>query len=107
MGFRQPKSHEHERQEAWRDWLDHARSDLRAIGLPPEVFLSEAHWRDFLTNGYLEKQLQDSAGFDFDQLSPACAGALRRFLEAEYAERDKVPPLLGWLRVRHSEGRIA
>jgi hypothetical protein len=106
MGFRRAKSHQHEKRSAWAEWIARYRSDLQALGLPPGVYLSPDHWNDFLENGYLEWHPQDSAGFVFDQLSPASAGALRRFLETEYGEGTRCPPLLGWLRVGHQEGRI-
>ena len=92
--------------EAWAKWIAHHRPEFQAIGLPAEVYLSRSHWGDFLENGYLEWHPHDRTGFVFDQLSPASAGALRRFLENQYADAVRCPPLLGWLRVRHQEGRI-
>lgn len=106
MSFRRAKSRGHEDREAWSEWLDRVRTQLRAIGLPPEVYLSAAHWNDFLQNGYLEWHPQDTAGFLFDHLSAASAGALRRFLEGQYGAEARCPPLLEWLRVRHQQGRI-
>ena len=106
MGFRRAKSREHEKRSAWAEWTARYRPDLQAIGLSPEVYLSPEHWEDFLENGYLEWHPRDSAGFVFDQLSRASAGALRRFLEDQYGEAARCPPLLGWLRVRHRQGRI-
>jgi hypothetical protein len=107
MSFRRAKSRDHGKREVWAEWIARYRQDFQAIGLPPEVYLSAAHWQDFLENGYLEWHPQDSAGFVFDHLSPASAGALRRFLEGQYEEAHRCPPLLEWLRVRHREGRIA
>jgi hypothetical protein len=107
MSFRRAKSRDNVKREAWAEWVGRYRPDLQAIGLPPEVYLSGEHWEDFLENGYLEWHPQDSAGFGFDHLSPASAGALRRFLERQYGEAVHCPPLLAWLRVRHREGRIA
>jgi hypothetical protein len=107
MGFRQPKSRAHEDRVGWAEWISIYRSALRLIGLPPEVYLSAEHWTDFLENGYLEWHPQDRTDFTFDRLSPASAGALRRFLEGQYGGAERCPPLLGWLRVRHQEGRIA
>jgi hypothetical protein len=106
MGFRQAKSRAHEEREAWAGWISLHRSALRAIGLPAEVYLSADHWADFLENGYLEWHPQDRTGFTFDRLSPASAGALRRFLEGEYASVERCPRLLDALRARHQEGRI-
>lgn len=106
MGFRRPKSREHERQKAWGEWVERARPILRSIGLPAEVLLSESHWEDFLENGYLEWHPQDYTGFGFNELPPLAADELRRFLELEYGENEPVPTLLGWLRVRYQEGRL-
>ena len=107
MGFRRAKSREHARRQEWEAWISLHRAELQAIGLPAEVYLSAAHWGDFLENGYLEWHPQECTGFVFDNLSPAEAGALRRFLETQYNEADPYPPLLGWLRVRHEQGQIA
>jgi len=107
MGFRRAKSGAHHDRAAWAQWVSLHRPALRAIGLAPEVYLSANHWADFLENGYLEWHTQDHTGFTFDSLSPASAGALRRFLEEEYGRAERCPPLLGWLRVRHQEGKIA
>jgi hypothetical protein len=107
MGFRRAKCRAHESRAKWAEWLSLQRPELQAIGLSPEVYLSAEHWADFLENGYLERHPRDRTGFAFDRLSPASAGALRRFLEGQYGEADRCPPLLGWLRVRHQEGMIA
>jgi hypothetical protein len=106
MGFRQPKSDAHRRQRVWADWIDQHRPALERLGLPPEVYLSDAHWEDFLENGYLEWHPRDSTGFEFGKLWATAAGALRRFLEEQYGGAELCPPLLGWLRVRHEQGRI-
>ncbi len=104
MGFRRHKSDEHRRRQAWSEWLARHRESLRAVGLPPAAYLSEAHWLDFLDNGYLDWHPEDCTGFEFAKLSRASAGALRRFLEQEYGSAAQPPPLLEWLRVRHQEG---
>jgi hypothetical protein len=106
MSFRRPKSEAHRRQRAWAEWTDRHRPVLEALSLPSEVYLSQAHWEDFLENGYLEWHGQDSTGFVFYKLSAATAGALRRFLEEQYGRAERCPPLLEWLRVRHEQGRI-
>jgi hypothetical protein len=107
MSFRQPKSSNQHNRDAWADWITGNRPQLHAIGLPPEVYLSAAHWEDFLENGCIEWHAEDSAGFSFEQLSPALAAALRRFLEQHYGAAARRPPLLNWLRVRHERGDIA
>jgi hypothetical protein len=107
MGFRRAKSRAHEDRETWGEWIDLHRRALGAIGLPPEVYLSADHWSDFLENGYLEWHPQDRTGFTFDDLPSASAGALWRLLEVEYGGEERCPPLLGWLRVRRQEGKIA
>jgi hypothetical protein len=106
MAFRRHKSNEHHRRQAWSEWVARHRETLRAVGLPPEIYLSEAHWLDFMQNGYLELHPEDRTSFEFADLSPASAGALRRFLEQEYGSAAQPPPLLGWLRVRHQGGSI-
>jgi hypothetical protein len=106
MGLRQAKSQDHEKKEAWPDWIALHRAELKAIGLSPELFISAAHLADFLENGYLEWHPQDSTGFVFDSLPPPSAGALRRFLERQYGDAGRCPPLLGWLRVRHERGIV-
>jgi hypothetical protein len=106
MSFRQAKSRDRDRRDAWQEWIDLHRAELQAIGLPPEVYLSADHWDDFLQNGYLELHPQDCTGFSFQKLSPASAGALRRFLEGQFAKSSCCPYLLSGLRVRHEEGRI-
>jgi hypothetical protein len=106
MGFRRAKSQQHKKRSVWAEWIARYRPDLQAMGLSPEVYLSPEHWNDFLENGYLEWHPPDSASFMFDQLSPASAGALRRFLETHYGEATRCPPLLEWLRNRHQQGRI-
>jgi len=107
MSFRRGKERGRERREAWAEWIARYRPELQAIGLPPEVSLSAAHWEDFLENGYLEWHPQDFTGFTFDSLTPAAAGALRRSLERQYGGTDRSPSLLEWLRVRHRDGGIA
>jgi hypothetical protein len=96
MSFRRAKSSETVKRNAWVEWIALHRTALQAIGLSSEVYLSEAHWKDFLENGYLEWHPQDGTGFVFDRLSPASAGALRRFLEGQYGDANYCPPLLGW-----------
>jgi hypothetical protein len=98
MAFRRPKADAHGRSRAWHDWIDRHRAELAALGLPPEVYLDEAHWSDFLENGHLH--WHESSGFEFVDLSPAQLAALRRFLEHEYGADEPCPPLLRWARVR-------
>jgi hypothetical protein len=106
MGFRQSKSDRQQCQQRWIDWIEVHRSVLMDIGLPPEVYLSEAHWKDFLQDGYLELHPEDSTGFSFSDLPAAAAGALRRWMEKEYGASSQDVPLLRWLRVRHDAGQI-
>jgi hypothetical protein len=106
MGFRRTKSRAHDDREAWAEWIGLHCPALRTIGLPPEFYPSADHWSDFLESGYLEWHPQDRTGFTFDHLSSAGAGALRRFLEEQYGGANRCPPLLGWLRVRHQDGKI-
>jgi hypothetical protein len=106
MSFRQNQPRTN-KPGAWTEWIDGHRAELKSIGLPPEVYLSESHWNDFLQNGCLEWHPQDSTGFEFGSLVPGASGALRRFLEGQYGAAENSPPLLGWLRVRHEQGRIS
>jgi hypothetical protein len=102
VAFRRAKSDVEHRSQLWHVWIDRCRPELGAIGLSPEVYLDEAHWLDFLENGYLERH--ESSGFAFSQLSPAQLAALHRFLEREYGGAKRCPPLLGWVRVRCGAG---
>jgi hypothetical protein len=96
MSFRQSKSHRHVDDRAWRAWLSHNAAALKAIGLPPEVTLSWAHWIDFLQNGYLEWHPESNTGFAFDQLS---AGQMRDLLTVLDASPEfAAEPMSGWLR---------
>jgi hypothetical protein len=106
MGVRRSKKDDHRARQAWSDWITQHREGLRALGLPPEAYLSEARWLDFLENSYLEWHPEDRPGFSFADLSAGSAGALRRFLEREYGSAEECPSLLRWLRVRYQEGRI-
>jgi hypothetical protein len=98
MSFRQPKVDHQRRSTNWRHWIDKNRTELIAIGLPPEVHLDESHWLDFLENGHMH--WHDSSGFEFGQLLPEQLAALLRFLEREYGESSRRPALLNWVRVR-------
>jgi hypothetical protein len=102
MGFRRPKTNAHHRSQKWHTWINRVRAELLAIGLPAEVYLDEDHWSDFLENGYLE--WHESSGFEFGHLSMGQLAALHRFLEREYGQADRCPPLLGWVRVRCGAG---
>ena len=98
MGFRQPKSDQHQRLREWQIWIDRCRKEIVSIGLPAEVYLNEEKWQDFLENGCLDHHV--SYGFEFCQLSNVQLGALHRFLEREYGRFDRGPRLLEWLRIR-------
>ena len=98
MAFRRPRSDEHRLTAGWNDWIDRHRSELAAIGLPAEVYLDRARWRDFLQNGHLH--WHPSSGWEFGHLNAGQLAALSRFLEREYANSDRPPPLLQWTRVR-------
>jgi hypothetical protein len=99
MAFRRPESETPHRSGEWHAWIDRHRAELAAIGLPPEVYLGEARWLDFLENGHLH--WHESSGFEFADLSPGQLAALHRFLEREYSAAGQFPPLLGWVRVRY------
>jgi hypothetical protein len=71
-------------------------------GCPPEVYLDEARWSDFLENGHLHWHA--SSGFEFGHLSAGQRAALHRFLERELGTARRCPPLLGWVRVRCGVG---
>ncbi len=86
-----------ERSRAWHEWSASHRGELAAIGLPPEVYLDESHWTDFLENGHLHWHA--SSGFEFGNLSAEQLAALHRFLEREFASAES-PPVLKWVRVR-------
>jgi hypothetical protein len=98
MSFRQPKSHRHDHDRAWRAWLSRYESALKAVGLPPSLTLNEDHWTDFLQNGYLEWHPESNDGYVFDQMSAQQMSQLLAVLEAspEYVAQ----PMVGWLRCR-------
>jgi hypothetical protein len=98
VAFRRSKTDTYRRSHAWHEWIDRHRGELAAIGLSPEVYLDESHWLDFLQNGYLE--WHPSSGFEFGDLSAEQLAALHRFLEREFGEAERLPPLLCALRVR-------
>ena len=98
VAFRRAKADAHRRSRAWHEWIGLHRAELTAMGLPPEVYLDESHWSEFLENGYLE--WHQSSGFEFGDLSAGRLAALHRFLEREFGEAEYPPPLLRWVRVR-------
>lgn len=101
MAFRRVKTDAHRHSQEWATWIERNRPALVGIGLPAEVFLDEARWTDFLENGHLH--WHESSGFEFGQLSPSQLAALKRFLELEYGEAERPPPLLEWAQVRDGE----
>jgi hypothetical protein len=101
MVFKRTKTNAAHRAREWRAWIDQHRAGLAAIGLPPEVYLDESRWNDFLENGHLH--WHESSGFEFGDLSPAQLAALKRFLDQQYGATERRPPLLEWLRVRCDE----
>jgi hypothetical protein len=98
MSFRRKNPDARCRSREWHDWIDRTRAELRAIGLPAEVYLDEDRWLDFLENGHLH--WHESSGFEFGQLPPAQLAPLHRFLEREYGNADLCPLLLERVRVR-------
>lgn len=86
------------------DWVRAHADELSAIALPFHVFETWERWSDFLENGHLHWH-EDPSAFSFDALSEEQRGRLHRFLEREHGEADPVPTLLGWLRVRATDGR--
>lgn len=85
-------------QQAWHSWIETHRTELISIGLPPEVYLNEKHWQDFLENGHLH--WHPSSGFDFSKLNSGQAAALLRFLDEAYGANSSLLNLRGWLAVR-------
>jgi hypothetical protein len=102
MAFRRSKTDNQARSREWHGWIDRHRAELAAIGLPAEVYLDVTRWDDFLENGHLH--WHESSGFEFGDLSAGQLAALDRFLEREYGDADRRPPLLRWLRVRCGDG---
>jgi hypothetical protein len=98
VAFRRAKTDAHHRSQAWQEWIARHRAELVAIGLPPEVYLDDSHWSDFLENGHLH--WHESSGFEFGDLSAGQLAALHRFLEREFGAVELPPPLLSWVRVR-------
>lgn len=98
MAFKQSKTNAQRLSQEWNAWIDQHRCELASIGLPPELYLDAGRWSDFLENGHLH--WHESSGFEFGQLSKGQLAALRRFLEREYGDGVRCPPLLCWVRVR-------
>jgi hypothetical protein len=98
VAFRRAKSDAHHRSQVWQRWTTRHRAELAAIGLPPEVYLDESHWSDFLENGQLD--WHESSGFEFADLTAGQLAALHRFLERELGATERPPPLLRWVRAR-------
>jgi hypothetical protein len=48
MAFRKSKSDRHRHDQKWQAWIGSHREELTAMGLPSEVYLDEARWKDFL-----------------------------------------------------------
>jgi hypothetical protein len=99
MAFRRDKSDAHVRAQEWDKWRARQLNELAGIGLPPSVYSDEARWLDFLENGHLHWH-EDGWAFEFGHLSRGQLAALHRFLEAEYGQAERPPPLLNWVRVR-------
>jgi hypothetical protein len=99
MAFRRDKSNAHNRAQEWDRWRAQHQKELVGIGLPPSVYSDAAHWLDFLENGHLHRH-EDAWAFEFGHLSPGQMTALLRFLENEYEQAERPPPLLCWVRVR-------
>ena len=99
MSFRHSKVDSRRHSNDWREWIDRHRAELVAIGLPPETYLDESHWSDFLQNGHMH--WHESSGFAFLDLSSGQLAALYRFLEREYGLNEQSPRVLDWLRARY------
>jgi hypothetical protein len=102
MAFRKNKSDQLDLDSRWFDWIDRHRNTLRDLGLPPEVYLSQDHWNDFLENGHLHWHRQDSTAFNFGDLSRSQMRELLAFLEHHLEICPVHCPLPGYLRVRLS-----
>jgi hypothetical protein len=105
MSFRQPKSARDAKDRAWRQWLFRNEAKLKLVRLAPAVTMSEAHWVDFLQNGYLEWYPESHDGFTFDQLSTQQMAELLAVLDnsPDYSNE----PMVGWLRHRLSRADSA
>jgi hypothetical protein len=84
-----------------REWLRQRADELAAMGLPLRVFETPARWDDFLENGHLHFH-EDATHFSFEELDPAQLRALHLFLEREHGAAERIPDLLGFLRVRRA-----
>jgi hypothetical protein len=103
MAFRREKSNAHVLVREYDRWRVRHETELAGIGLPPQVYSAEARWLDFLENGHLHWH-EDAWAFEFGHLTPNQLEALRRFLESEYGQAERPPPLLNWVRVRAGNG---
>lgn len=100
MSFRRDKSDAHRRQREWGAWIDAHRAELVAMGVPPEIYLDESRWDDFLQNGHLH--WHEGTGWGFDELSRDQIRALGRFLDRHFAGDPRCQSLLGYINVRTS-----
>lgn len=99
MAFRR-QAQKHTPQPAWADWIDLHRPQLRDIGLPSEVYLSDEHWLDFLENGHLHRHPQDSTGFEFTTLNRDQLQRLDTFLKDHPAFQPPICALRSYVRHR-------
>jgi hypothetical protein len=104
MSFRRPESDAHAHQRQWGEWIAAHRAELAAMGLPPEVYLDEARWDDFLQNGGLD--WHEGTGWSFADLTTDEMRALRRFLNQHFANDSRCRHLIGFLaeRLKNPEG---
>lgn len=100
MTFRRTNHDDRRRERDWHSWIATNCKMLDSVGLPPEVYLSLAHWLDFLENGHLHWHQEDSSGFEFTQLSHDQMLLLHKFLIGTNKFEPEHYQLLEWLRVR-------
>lgn len=101
MSFRNPKKSPHE-ERAWLEWIDAHRETLRSIGLPPEVYLGQPQWVEFLESGDVSPHRfpGKAAGYSFLELTADQKRQLLTFLEAHDEFTPPWAGLPGFLRVQ-------
>jgi len=88
----------------WRSWIDRNAEILRALGLPLDLYSDHSSWEDFLSTGSaVYGPARDRQEFDFNTMTIDQQRRLHEFLENDLGTRERIPGLLGFLRVRASQ----
>ena len=98
MGYRRSKAEAKSKQQ-WSRWIEQHWDRLHAIGLPPNVYASEHHWREFLETGVVDARPGESDEFYFRSLARNQMRDLWEFLRAFPQFDADRSSLIGFLAV--------